>query len=156
PVLCGADHGQLRLVLDERAQRLQERAVVVRQQDSNRGRSSPIRLVHQGTDVSLAAVGAQPAGRQVSLIGAPLDLGAGRRGVDMGPSAIRYAELAEHLRDALGIETDDHGNVEAPVAEAVRPGGEDARFLPEILELCERVAVLVAEATRAGSLPIVL
>ena len=107
-------------------------------------------------DVSLAAVGVQPAGRKVSLIGAPLDLGAGRRGVDMGPSAIRYAELAEHLRDALGIETDDHGNVDAPVAEAVRDGDERARFLPEILDLCDRVAALVADATRAGALPLVL
>jgi len=74
----------------------------------------------------------------------------------MGPSAIRYAELAEHLRDALGIATDDHGNVDAPVAEAVGDGDERARFLPEILELCERVASLVADATSAGSLPLVL
>jgi arginase len=155
-VLRGADHRQLRLVLDERAQRLEERVVVVREKDSNRGRSPPIGQISQARDVSLAAVSVQPAGRQVSLIGAPIDLGSGRRGVDMGPSAIRYAELAEHLRDALGIETDDHGNVEAPVAEAVRDGDEHARFLPEILELCERVASLVAAASRAGALPLVL
>jgi arginase len=101
-------------------------------------------------------VGVQPGGRQVSLIGAPLDLGAGRRGVDMGPSAIRYAELAEHLSGVLGIGTDDLGNVEAPVAEAVEGGDERARFLPQILRHCDRVAQLVAEATRAGSLPLVL
>src|SRR5438552_14133046 len=57
-------------------------------------------------DVSLVGVRAQPVeaadGRKrVALIGAPLDLGAGRRGVDMGPSAIRYAELAEHLAEPL-------------------------------------------------------
>jgi arginase len=101
-------------------------------------------------------VGVQPAGRQVSLIGAPLDLGAGRRGVDMGPSAIRYAELAEHLRDSLGIVTDDHGNVDAPVAESLRGGDENARFLPQILALCDRVAALVADATRSGALPLVI
>jgi arginase len=94
--------------------------------------------------------------RQVSLIGAPLDLGAGRRGVDMGPSAIRYAELAEHLADVLAIETDDLGNVEAPVAEALASGDSRARFLPQILELCDRVASLVAAATRRGALPLVL
>jgi arginase len=74
----------------------------------------------------------------------------------MGPSAIRYAELAEHLRDVLGILTDDHGNVEAPVPEAVEGGDENARFLPQILELCDRVATLVADATRGGALPLVL
>ena len=74
----------------------------------------------------------------------------------MGPSAIRYAELAEHLRDGLGIVTDDHGNVDAPVAESLGRGDENARFLPQILELCERVAALVADATRKGALPLVI
>jgi arginase len=93
---------------------------------------------------------------RVALIGAPLDLGSGRRGVDMGPSAIRYAELAEHLAAKLGIETDDLGNVDAPVAESTVMGDDSARFLPQILELCERVAVLVTEARRRGELPLVL
>jgi arginase len=101
-------------------------------------------------------VGVQQGGRQVSLIGAPLDLGAGRRGVDMGPSAIRYAGLAEHLADKLDVATEDRGNVEAPVAESVRSADERAHFLPQILELCDRVAALVAEATRDGKLPLVL
>jgi arginase len=101
-------------------------------------------------------VTAQPSKRQVALIGAPLDLGAGRRGVDMGPSAIRYAGLAEHLAEKLGIATDDHGNVEAPVAESLSRGDENARYLAKILELCDEVAKLVSEATRAGKLPLVL
>jgi arginase len=92
----------------------------------------------------------------VALIGAPLDLGAGRRGVDMGPSAIRYAGLAEHLGEALGIATDDHGNVEAPVAESLASGDERARFLLQILDLCDRVSKLVAGAARAGKTPLVL
>jgi arginase len=101
-------------------------------------------------------VGVQPAERRVTLIGAPLDLGSGRRGVDMGPSAIRYAELAEHLAGTLGITTEDLGNVEAPVAEATVREDERAHFLPQILELCDRVAKLVERARRAGSTPIVL
>jgi len=151
-----ADDGQLGLALDERSQRLEERAVVIRQQDAHRCRRHPIRHVRQEVDVSLAAVSVQPSGREVALIGAPLDLGQGRRGVDMGPSAIRYAGLAEHLAEKLGIVTDDHGNVEAPVAESLDRGDESARYLEKILELCDEVAKLVSEATRAGKLPLVL
>jgi arginase len=94
--------------------------------------------------------------RTVALIGAPLDLGAGRRGVDMGPSAIRYAELEQHLRAALGVETVDRGNIEAPVAESTEAGDERARFLSQILALCDRVATLVTEAREQGQTPLVL
>jgi arginase len=94
--------------------------------------------------------------RKVALIGAPLDLGAGRRGVDMGPSAIRYAEIDQHLRTSLGIETVDLGNIEAPVAESTDFGDESARFLRQILALCDRVAALVAEARARGETPLVL
>jgi len=100
--------------------------------------------------------GAEPLPRRVALIGAPLDLGAGRRGVDMGPSAIRYAELAEHLAEKLGIVTEDRGNVEAPVRESTKMGDDRARFLPQILELCDRVSRLVARATGDGAMPLVL
>jgi arginase len=155
-VVHAADDGQLRLMLDERSKGLQEQVVVVRQEDANRRCTRPFRLVHQGLDVSLASVSVQPGERHVTLIGAPLDLGSGRRGVDMGPSAIRYAELAEHLAAKLGIRSDDLGNVEAPVAEATASDNERAHFLPQILELCNRVAKLVERARAAGSTPIVL
>ena len=91
----------------------------------------------------------------VAVIGAPLDLGAGRRGVDMGPSAIRYAGLDDRIR-SLGRACDDWGNVEAPVAEATDMGPENARFLSEILATCERVAHLVTGAVTDGFLPLVL
>ncbi len=94
--------------------------------------------------------------REVVVIGAPIDLGAGRRGVDMGPSAIRYAELEQHLTEKLGIRVDDRGNVEAPVAESTAMGDDRSRFLPQILDLCGRLAALVAAATRRGALPLVL
>jgi arginase len=91
----------------------------------------------------------------VAVIGAALDLGAGRRGVDMGPSAIRYAGLADRLAD-LGYECADWGNVETPVAEATASGSPQARFLDEIKETCKRIAARVAEAGSVGRTPIVL
>jgi arginase len=94
--------------------------------------------------------------QQVAVIGAPLDLGQGRRGVDMGPSAIRYAGLAEHLQDKLGVRTQDFGNVGAPVAESTDVVDEHARYLPQILQHCDEVAKLVERARRAGATPVVL
>ncbi len=90
------------------------------------------------------------------MIGAPLDLGQRRRGVDMGPSAIRYAELEQHLSEKLGIAIEDIGNVHAPIPEATAMGDDRARFLTQILELCDRVATLVAGARRKGATPLVL
>jgi arginase len=94
--------------------------------------------------------------QQVAVIGAPLDLGQGRRGVDMGPSAIRYAGLAEHLTAKLGIETADLGNVSAPVPESTEEVDEHARYLPHILKHCDKVAKLVELTRRSGALPLVL
>jgi arginase len=97
----------------------------------------------------------ETAKREIAIIGAALDLGQGRRGVDMGPSAIRYAGLDERLQ-SLGYLVRDEGNVETAVAEATALRDERARFLPEIHDTCELVASRVAEATRRGALPLVL
>ncbi len=142
-------------MLDQRLQRVEERRVVVREQYADRRLGGTVPLVHQGRDVSLVAVTVQPD-REVVVIGAPLDLGQGRRGVDMGPSAIRYAELRQHLTEKLGIVTEDLGNVEAPVPESTEMGDERARFLAQILDLCDRVAKLVAAARARGAMPLVL
>ena len=91
----------------------------------------------------------------VAVIGAPLDLGAGRRGVDMGPSAIRYAGLEERLR-AIARSGADWGNVETPVAEAADEGDERARYLRPVLQSVERVAALVKRAAEEGLMPLVL
>ena len=96
-----------------------------------------------------------PDKKTVAIIGAALDLGAGRRGVDMGPSAIRYAGLAARLSE-LGLGIADWGNVETAVAEATSSGDPRARFLPEIKEACERVARRVAHAAKDGRVPVVL
>jgi arginase len=93
--------------------------------------------------------------RRVTIIGAALDLGQGRRGVDMGPSAMRAAGLEERLR-SLGYEVRDRGNVASPEPEATALSDESARFLPAIKESCERIAALVAEARTAGETPLVL
>jgi arginase len=94
-------------------------------------------------------------GRKLAVLGGALDLGAGRRGVDMGPSAIRYAGLDERLA-RLGLECSDWGNVETAIPEASPAGDPRARFLREIKEACERIARRVAATARDRYLPIVL
>lgn len=97
----------------------------------------------------------QTDNRSVALIGASLDLGSGRRGVDMGPSAIRYAGLAARI-ERLGRQVFDRGNVEGPVAEATAVGNERVRFLEPIKQACERVAQLVTQSVEEGLQPVVL
>ncbi|QCC47378.1 arginase [Halobellus limi] len=98
--------------------------------------------------------------RNVRVVGAPTDYGANRRGVDMGPSAIRYAGLAEELARA-GREVVDDGDVRAPRAEERDPEAEPpasgrAKFLRETREVATRLADRVAGALDAGELPLVL
>jgi arginase len=95
------------------------------------------------------------ARRSVSIVGAPLDLGSHRRGVDMGPSAIRYSGLAERL-ERLGAEVVDRGNVFAEIPELAEVGDPHARYLRAILQSCAQTAGGVAEVMREGRTPIVL
>lgn len=89
------------------------------------------------------------------LIGAPMDLGAGRRGVDMGPSALRLARLGPTLA-ALGHRVEDLGNVEVPIAEATAaPGEASARFVDAITDVTRRLADAVA-AVATSTVPVVL
>ena len=97
----------------------------------------------------------QATSRKIAVIGAALDLGAGRRGVDMGPSAIRYAGLEPRI-SALGRRCEDWGNILAPVAEASAVGDERVRFLAAIKETCERIADQIVRAIEGGFLPLVL
>ncbi|MFO7571394.1 MAG: arginase [Gaiellaceae bacterium] len=93
--------------------------------------------------------------REIAVIGAALDLGQERRGVDMGPSAIRYAGLDERLT-SLGYAVRDLGNVASAVPEAVELEDPSARFLSQIMHTCGRLAALVTEAVRDGAVPLVL
>jgi arginase len=93
----------------------------------------------------------------IAIVGAPVDLGAGRRGVDMGPSAMRYTGLQQRLAD-LGHHVRDTGNLSVPMLET-HPApvpGEPLRYLEPIAELCTALAGRVAACVREGYLPLVL
>ncbi len=92
---------------------------------------------------------------KVRIIGVPIDLGQRRRGVDMGPSAIRYAQLAERLH-AIGHEVEDAGNVAVPIMEGATLHDQRARFLPEVMAVAVETANVVEQAMRDGCFPIVL
>jgi arginase len=91
----------------------------------------------------------------IAIIGAPMDLGAGRRGVDMGPSAIRLAGLDERIR-SLGYEVEDLGNVSVVQPESTPVGPQRARYLPQITKTCERLAAMVETALEQHKMPVVL
>lgn len=93
---------------------------------------------------------------RVDVVGVPMDLGADRRGVDMGPSAIRYARLQERLRE-LGIaEIRDHGNLAVPVPESQAVESTGAKYLSIIRAVCDELADIVDKVVRDGGTPLVL
>jgi arginase len=91
----------------------------------------------------------------IAIIGAPVDLGQGRRGVDMGPSALRVANLNSRLA-ALGYAVEDLGNIPVEQAEASPEGNSRAKYVNQIATACDRLAVLVGETLSRGSMPLVL
>ncbi len=91
----------------------------------------------------------------VEIIGVPLDLGADRRGVDMGPSAIRYAGLYERLRE-LGHKVYDSGNLTTPIAERSKIEYSNAKYLSEVRNVCLEISKLVSQAMKNERLPVVL
>jgi len=93
--------------------------------------------------------------KKLTVIGVPLDLGAGRRGVDMGPSAMRVADLDARLRD-LGYEVQDAGDLPVEIQETHDPGHPKMKYLREIRSTCERLRDKVGEVLGEGSLPVVL
>jgi len=91
----------------------------------------------------------------IAIIGAPMDLGAGRRGVDMGPSALRLANLNEKL-SSIGYEVEDLGNVLVDQPETSPVGHESARYLPQIAHTCTRLMEMVEQAADQSKVPLVL
>lgn len=91
----------------------------------------------------------------IAILGVPLDLGAGRRGVDMGPSAMRVAGINARLA-ALGYRVEDLGNIEVEQQESSKVGAENARYLKPIAATCRALAGRVERAMRQGWFPLVL
>ncbi|MDR3728074.1 MAG: arginase [Terracidiphilus sp.] len=96
-----------------------------------------------------------PAHRAIRVIGVPLDMGASRRGVDMGPSAMRVAGLEARL-EKLGYPVTDSGNIRVEIAETQSHGTDSARYLAEITETCTRTAEAVMKTLEEGMTPLVL
>ena len=92
---------------------------------------------------------------KVDIIGIPIDLGADRRGVDMGPSAIRYAHLQKKL-EALGYTVEDRGNIEVPIAEMCSITDPKLKYIDCIVPMSRRTAGAVSSSMKAGSFPLVL
>jgi len=93
--------------------------------------------------------------REIRILGVPLDLGQSRRGVDMGPSAVRVAGLEARLV-ALGHRVSDGGNVPVALAETRNSGEPNAKYMKEISETCERVAGIVLQTLEEGITPLLL
>lgn len=93
--------------------------------------------------------------KKLKIIGAPSDLGQGRRGVDMGPSAIRYAGLKEKLQ-GLGYDVEDLGNVSVPTPEMHKVKNEKLKYLDEVTTVCNSLREVVCKVMQDGHLPIIL
>ena len=91
----------------------------------------------------------------VDIIGVPLDLGANRRGVDMGPSAFRIADVGSRIRD-LGYQVQDCGNITVPIPETIGINDSRARYAREIGEACESLYLRARDSALAGHLPLSL
>jgi arginase len=92
---------------------------------------------------------------QIDIIGVPIDLGADRRGVDMGVSAIRYAHLRQKLQE-LGYSVEDRGNIEVPIAETCSVSDPKLKYIDCIVPMARRAAGAVATSIQAGHFPLVL
>ena len=91
----------------------------------------------------------------IDILGVPLDMGADRRGVDMGPSAIRYAHLQQGLEE-LGYNVEDKGNVDVPIAEMCKITEPKLKYIDCIVPMARRVSGAVATSVQGGRLPLVL
>jgi arginase len=92
---------------------------------------------------------------RAQIIGVPLDLGAGRRGVDMGPSAFRIAGLGDRLA-ALGCAVVDKGDVAAPMAERRPPRDERKKYVQDIAKVCQKVHQTALASLNEDAMPVVL
>lgn len=94
-------------------------------------------------------------GPRVEVIGVPLDLGAGLRGVDVGPSAMRHAALLPRLR-SLGYAATDQGNLATPVADSVAEGDPTQRYAEAVAVVCRDLRFRVVQVVQRGGVPLIL
>src|SRR5471032_2418372 len=93
--------------------------------------------------------------RPVHIIGVPLDLGGGRRGVDMGPSALRIAGIGEQIA-ALGFPVVDKGDLPAPIPETQELRDEHKKYIRDIAKVCQKVYQTSLASFDEGAMPLVL
>lgn len=93
--------------------------------------------------------------QKISLLGVPLDLGQSRRGVDMGPSAIRYADIIERL-EVMGYHVRDEGDIHVDVRRAKEVKHEKLKNLDEVIQINEKLAFAVQEIVQKKRLPLIL
>src|SRR6202521_215995 len=93
--------------------------------------------------------------KKIRVIGVPLDLGQSRRGVDMGPSAVRVAGLEARLEE-LGHVVEDAGNIAVAIPEQKKAGDPSAKYLKEITATCTKHAELALKTLEAGKVPLTL
>ncbi|HKS68317.1 MAG TPA: arginase [Candidatus Acidoferrales bacterium] len=93
--------------------------------------------------------------QKIRIIGVPMDLGASRRGVDMGPSTLRVAGLQARLKQ-LGHQVEDIGNIVVKQPEEQHYGVKNAKYLDEIADTCKGLGEITAKALDEGFLPLVL
>jgi len=91
--------------------------------------------------------------RRIKIIGVPIDLGFGRRGVDMGPSALRITGIADSLR-GLDYSVEDIGDIKSPIPELCNLEDKNARYLPEIKDICIRLSNTVYTVLQEGAVPL--
>ena len=115
---------------------------------TNAGISEIVAPSHQGGMQSLPT-------RKIRVIGVPLDMGASRRGVDMGPSAMRVAGLEARL-ESLGHKVTDAGNIKVEQPETQSSGSENARYLKQIADVCAKTSDAVLNTLEEGMTPLVL
>jgi arginase len=93
--------------------------------------------------------------KPVHVIGVPLDLGGGRRGVDMGPSALRIAGLGDQIA-SLGFAVVDKGDLPAPIPETKRPADLKKKYVRDIAKVCQKLFDVSLKSLDEGALPLVL
>eukprot|EP00010_Vexillifera_abyssalis_P009560 CAMPEP_0201547834 /NCGR_PEP_ID=MMETSP0173_2-20130828/4338_1 /ASSEMBLY_ACC=CAM_ASM_000268 /TAXON_ID=218659 /ORGANISM="Vexillifera sp., Strain DIVA3 564/2" /LENGTH=353 /DNA_ID=CAMNT_0047957015 /DNA_START=568 /DNA_END=1626 /DNA_ORIENTATION=- len=115
------------------------------------------RWLHTSQDQTIVNSTSYPiTDKPIGLIGCPIDLGAGKRGVDMGPFSLRHAQITPRLRSELGLEVNDHGNIYVPQSGDIEVVDEAARFWPVIEKVLADLSAATERIYASGEFPVTL